>query len=384
MKNICIILFLFFITSCLEHKEEKNKLINPQPIVKLDISNVLFNKNSDYSNFIGSVEVVKLETNANSLIGNIRKIEFQNNKFYILDRSEVLFIFDETGNYLNKLNKKGKGPGEYLEMRDFFVKKDGSIKILTYGKVLTYYSNLTFIDQRAINVRSDNGREINPISFLPNGDFTFLYTGSFGKKNIVPGQDNALYCINNKNKIINECLPVFSMVTAGHQHFYRSNDLVLYTNTFGNDTIYQIQENYLVPKVYINFLMKKITEKDMMGNRGISYNTISENELCGNLIKVYENNDYLCFMFVKGKYLKQGVFNKKTKEIKVLNVNHSLPFPYIKVEGLCNDSFFATINPYMLFQASSDKIISDFISTFNLSDLKETDNPIIIKFKFKF
>lgn len=383
MKNICIILLLFLITSCSE-KKEKNKIINSEPIIKLNISNILFNENSDYSNFIDSVEVVKLETNANSLIGNIQKIEFQNNKFYVLDDSQVLFIFDETGKYLNKLNKRGKGPGEYLEMRDFFVNNDGSIKILSYRKILTYDSNLKFIEQRAIKVKSDNRREINPINFLPSGDFTFLYSGSFGIKNIVPGKDNALYCINNKNKIISEYLPVFSNVTAGHQNFYRSNDFVLYTNTFGNDTIYQIQENYLIPKAFINFFDKKITEKDMMGNHLILNKKINENELCGNLVNVYENNDYMCFSFIKGIYINQGVFNKKTKEIKVLNINNSLPFPYIMVNGLCDDFFFTTVNPYMLFETSGDKINSDFISTFNLTDLKETDNPIIIKFKFTF
>lgn len=384
MKNIYIILFLILTISCLEQKKEKNKLINPEPIVELNISNQLFDKNSDYSNFIGSIKVIKLETNANSLIGNIRKIEFQNNKFYVLDRSETLFIFDETGNYLNKLNKKGKGPGEYLEMRDFFVDKVGTIKILSYRNVLSYDSNLKFIEQRAIKVTSNTGREINPISFLPNGDFTFLYTGSFGLRNIVQGKDYALYCINNKNKIVGEDLPLLSEVTMGHQHFYRSNDLVYYTNTHGNDTIYQIRDNYLVPKIYINFLEKKITEKDMMGNRGIFYKTVSENELCGNLMKVYENNDYLCFNFPKGRYPKQGVYNKETKKIKIFNVVKSLPFPYIIVDGTINDSFFTMINPYVLFQASDDKIISDFKKTFILSDLKETDNPIIIKFKFKF
>jgi hypothetical protein len=383
MKNICIILFLILITSCIEQKKGKNKF-NSEPIVELNVSNELFNKNSDYSNFIGSVEVVRLETNVNSLIGDMRKIEFQNNKFYILDRSQVLYLFDEKGNYINKLDKKGKGPGEYLEMRDFFVNKDGSVKILSSHTILTYDSNLNFIEQKAVRVRSDNGREINPIRFLPNGDFTFLYTGSFGLRDIIQGKYKALYCVNDKNKIVDEYLPVFSTVTMGHQNFYRSNDLVNYTNTFGNDTIYQIQDSYLIPKVHINFFEKKITEKDMMGNHAIFYNTITEKELCGNLMKIYENNDYLCFNFIKGKHPKQGVYNRKTKEIKVLNVVKSLPFPYIIVDGLIDYSFFTTINPYVLSHVSDDKIISDFIKKFNLSDLKETDNPIIVKFKFKF
>ncbi len=384
MKNIGIILFLILITSCLEQKKERNRLINSESISELNITNELFDENSDYSNLIGSLQVIKLETNANCLFGDIRKIEFQNNQFYILDGSQVLFMFDEKGNFLNKLDKRGKGAGEYLEMRDFFIDKDGSIKVLSYNSILTYDSNLRLIKKKAINVTSDVGREINPLHFFPTGDFTFFYTGSFGLRNIVGGKDYALYCIDNKNRIVNQYFPVFSMVTMGHQNFYRSNDLVNYTNTYGNDTIYQIHDHYLRPKIFVNFLKSRITEENMMGNHAIFYNTICEKELCGNLMKIYENNDYLCFRFSRGRYPKQGVYNKKTKEIKVFNIVKSLPFPFIIVDGVVNDSFFTIINPFVLFQPTAEKNNSNFIKNFNLADLKETDNPIIVKFNFEF
>lgn len=384
MKNIYIILYLILLSSCIEHKEEKNKLNGNEPIVELNISNIFFNKNSDYSSIIDSIEVIKLETNANSLIGSIRKIEFQNEKFYVSDDSQVLLIFDNNGHYCNKLNKRGKGPGEYLEMRDFFIDKDGSIKVLSYNTILTYDLNLKFIEQKAIHVTSTTGREINPVNFLPNCDFTFLYTGSFGLRNLKSGKDNALYCIDNKNKIVNEYFPIFSKSTMGHQNFYRSNDLVNFTNTYGNDTIYQIYDDYLVPKVYINFMDNRITEKDMMEDHAALYNMICENGLCGNVMNVYENSNYLCFKFTKGRSPKQGLFNKKTKEIKVINIGKSLPFPKITVEGLINSSFFTTIDFYMLKSLTDEKPYNDFINTYNLLNLKETDNPLIIKLNFKF
>ncbi|MGV8096467.1 MAG: 6-bladed beta-propeller [Mangrovibacterium sp.] len=152
MKNICIVLILFLLTSCIGQKKEKKKSINSKPIVELNISNELFDENKDYSSLVGSIEVIKLETNVNSLIGDIRKIEFQNNKFYILDDSQVLYLFNEIGNYLNKLDKRGKGPGEYLEMRDFFVDKDGSIKVLSYNTILKYDSTLKFLEKKTISI----------------------------------------------------------------------------------------------------------------------------------------------------------------------------------------------------------------------------------------
>jgi hypothetical protein len=383
MKNICIVLIFFLLTSCIGQKKEKKKSINSKPIVELNISNELFDENKDYSSLVGSIEVIKLETNVNSLIGGIRKVVFQNNRFYILDGSQVLYLFNEIGNYLNKLDKRGKGPGEYLEIRDFFVDKDGSIKVLSYNTILKYDSTLKFLEKKTISIKSSNGRLISAIRFLPNDDFTFLYTGSFGLRKIEPGKEKALYCINDKNEIVDEYFPILSISTMGHEKFYRSNDTINFTNTFGNDTIYQINDNYLIPKVFINFSENRITEKDMMGDRSILYNNVSQRGLCGNVMNVYENSDYLCFEFIKGNFPKEGVYNKKTKKIKVISIAKSLPFPKIVAEGLINDYFFTTIDP-LLLSSTDDKYYSDFIKTFDLSDLKETDNPIIVKFKFKF
>ena len=386
MKNLyitVIIVIVMLLASCSDRINENNRKIMFEPIIEINISNELINKKFDYTSLVDSIEVIKLESNAISLIGRIRRIEFENDKFYVSTDTQVLLIFDENGNYINKLSKKGKGPGEYLEMRDFSVDKDGSIKVLSYNTILTYDSNLKYIGQKAINVTSHTGREINPVHFFPVGDFTFLYIGSFGLRKLNPGKDNALYCINNKN-IVNEYFPLFSNETSGHQNFYRSDDIVNLTHTYGNDTIYQIHDNYLNPKVFINFGEDRITEKDMMRDHSILYNTVCERGLCGLITNVYENSNYLCFLFTKGISLKQAVFNKKTQEIKVINVVQSLPFPKIITEGLIDNSFFTTIDPYVLLQENDGKNYRDFLNTFHLTNLKETDNPIIIKFKFKF
>lgn len=384
MKNIYAVIIIVLLVSCSDRIKEKNRIVTDEPLVEINISNELINKEIDYTNLIDSIEVIKLETNGNSLIGSIRKIEFHDDKFYVSTDTQILLIFGRNGNYINKLSKKGKGPGEYLEMRDFSVDKDGSIKILSFNTILTYDLNLKYISQKTINVTSHTGREINPIHFLPIGDFTFLYTGSFALKNLLPGNDYALYCINSKNKIVGEYFPLLSTETSGHQNFYRSNDLINLTNTYGNDTIYQILDDYVVPKVFVNFLDDRITANDMMDDRAVLYNTISDNGLCGNVMKVYENSNYLCFKFTKGRYPKQSVYNKETQEIKVINIVNSLPFPKIITEGLIDNSFFTTIDPYVLLQETNGKNYSDFLNTFNLTSMKETDNPIIVKFKFKF
>lgn len=388
MKKIFILLLIVIpFISCKKRKSGENTTILNKQLLEINVRESLFSKDNDhsidYSNLIDSIEVIRLETNTNSLIGRIKKIEYSNSNIYILTDSQVLFIFDKNGHFLKKLNKRGRGMGEYIEIKDFFIDNANSIKILSYNEIISYDSNLVYINTKKINT-THNGKEIVPINFLPNGEFCFLFVGSFGIRNIVAGEDNALYCIDSNMKITNEYFPVTSNYTSGHKNFYKSNKITYFTNTFGNDTIYQIYEDYLIPKVFINFSEKKTTQKDMMKNRNVFYKTFCDNELCGNLMNVYENDSYLSFLFVAGRYAKQGVYNKINKELKILNVANNFPFPKIIAEGVIKDHFFTTIDPYLLVNNPYNINYKSFIKKFNLTDLKETDNPLIIMFKYNF
>ncbi len=73
-----------------------------------------------------SLSYVFLETNDSCLIGHIDKVVIYNNRFYILDKekSKTLFIFDSLGKLVKKINREGKGPGEYSTPDDFVIDKE--------------------------------------------------------------------------------------------------------------------------------------------------------------------------------------------------------------------------------------------------------------------
>ena len=55
------------------------------------------------------VQVIKLETTEDNLITDIRRIEYFNSRYYILDeRSQQIFCFDEEGNFVFKINSQGR------------------------------------------------------------------------------------------------------------------------------------------------------------------------------------------------------------------------------------------------------------------------------------
>ena len=357
-----------------------------KPVINRDITRIIIEDNNskeyDYSNFIDSLKVIRLETNKNSIIGGIRKTVFRNGRFYILDKNHNLLIFSQEGRFIQKLNKRGKGPEEYIEMRDFFVDDNGNIKILSWQKIITYNPELRFIGSIYLKCKSKSGRELNPIFFMPNGENIFLFMGSFALKNI-SSKENALFCINKNQKVINEFFPIQYDYTNLHRMFYKSNASIYYANGLGNDTIYQIESSDLSPRYVVDFLDAGISNFDMTRERSEFFNEFWDQNLKGNISNIFETDEYLCFNFAQGRTMKQVIYNKQKKNHKVLNLLKSKPFPVICVRGITNNSFFSVIDPFMLINMNKNNFYDKLISDFNMKSMQPGDNPIIISYNFK-
>lgn len=65
-------------------------------------------------------DIIKLETNDESLFNGIHELHVGNNKLYITDSNRKgVYIFDERGGFLNKISNLGQGPQEYIEISSF-------------------------------------------------------------------------------------------------------------------------------------------------------------------------------------------------------------------------------------------------------------------------
>jgi len=92
---------------------------------------------------------IKLETNANCLIGNIKSIKIINSNVFILQSTSAqtsLLRFDSSGSFINKIANYGRGPGEILDIRDYII--EGSlIEILTNLKISLYTIDGEFVKE---------------------------------------------------------------------------------------------------------------------------------------------------------------------------------------------------------------------------------------------
>ncbi len=99
------------------------------------------------SSYAKDISYIALESNSESFIGNIRKVDFSNGIIYIQDEKGVIKLFSDKGKYLSTFNKKGRGSGEYINMATFRIEPmDGSINVIDeMGKVYKYDSDFNFV-----------------------------------------------------------------------------------------------------------------------------------------------------------------------------------------------------------------------------------------------
>lgn len=101
-----------------------------------------------------NIRYVSLETNSENLIHRIDKLIHLNGFMLILDKtSQCIFIFSDKGKYKGKIDNRGKGPKEYVDIFDFdFDESKQCIVLNDAGKQALLYFDLNgkFLDYKKI------------------------------------------------------------------------------------------------------------------------------------------------------------------------------------------------------------------------------------------
>ena len=139
MKKAKLYLAILLLTGCYNNRSDINRNDHQTLNIEPRQTNSLL-----LSSFVDSMAFVPLETKNNELINNITKVQYYNNNFYILDRAnKSIFVFNSIGSFLKKLQRRGKGPGEYMQLEDFEVNNNG-IFLLDYPNKIFLILNYSF------------------------------------------------------------------------------------------------------------------------------------------------------------------------------------------------------------------------------------------------
>ncbi len=140
-KLILIALTPFLFAGCHKKRAEEEK------IARIDlVDSYKTVRKVNLSEIAQSIEYIPLGGDSSIIIDEIRSpeenIKFSDNMILVRDTSDEVFLFDASGNFLNKIGNKGRGPGEYTNLENIALLHDKNLVVLydIYPKKVMFFT----------------------------------------------------------------------------------------------------------------------------------------------------------------------------------------------------------------------------------------------------
>jgi hypothetical protein len=149
-RIIPAILICITLLSCTAQKEE----LSNQVFIDLDEK---VDESISITDFIEEIRIIPLETSEDNMVGFVKQLEMDEENI-ILHDNQSIFCFDWEGGLLSKFNHQGKGPGEYLRIRNICLsntKNSILVSDVRQKKILEYSIKGDFI--REIDILGSTG-----------------------------------------------------------------------------------------------------------------------------------------------------------------------------------------------------------------------------------
>jgi len=347
-----------------------------QNIVSIDLKN----KKEDVSfyDLFKSVDIIFLETTEDNLISEATKTIYSDGIYYIFDRKQNgVFVFNNTGEFLFKIQNIGRGPGEFINIVDFEINQfTHSIDLLTpFGEVLKY--NL------------ENGAFISSFH-LPESVRAVHYFKNISQDSIVFYQmferNRLLFYSVMEHRIIGEKreLPYFItryLPGALNWHpFHIYNDKLNLFEYFSN-TIFVLEDGELTSRISWDFGNYTFDYKSLNPDMDRQYyEDYLRNNSRIHVFSTYLENDSLIIkqFFLNDSFYTLVFFKAKGEYIVIDRFKEGIMFPtYPRFDS---GGLFAIVHPRYLETLLPQEIISSKEIGFPKGINKES-NPIILRYR---
>lgn len=370
-KIIKCTVFILLFFSC------KDGLIKSEAEFEINLEKAI-NENSEI--FPVDISYIFLETRDDILIGSIDKLYFVNDKVFVMDsHSNAVYCFDETGKFIYKIARLGKGPGEYLILIDFYV--DSNENVFVYdinSKKILVYQNMG-VDYYEIKVDSYF------LEFVMFNDDVLLCRNLYSK-GLTTAALAKINLQNNNNEIILKPRKIFDDLGVPNyclHSFFKSETHFLYYPRFTNKIISLNKDEY---KTKISFINKDyFPDKNFVNSlceNGM--NAYFQDRFVSDIYNIYENDNYILFNLILFNQ-KLCIFNKNNEDFYVLEgMNSENYFGRNEIIGLQDGCFVSLFDNELIFSpewidrvnnSSLDKNVKE-----SLVNYKAEFNPVLIKY----
>jgi len=382
MRNILIITCLIFLISCKENKHVQNNADIKTFAVKEKVVPRLSNLIKD------DFEFIQLESNKECNIGIINKIDICNNEIFVLDafRANSVFVFDSNGKFLRKIDKKGKGPGEYIQIYSFCIEKEGKYIYLLdveTKKVLKYFlDSFKFVKEYPL--------PFSPSTFeiSENKDFIFycIYkqADSYNYNLIVTSDEFKI----KKRFIKQEKNKQYSVGLTSTNRGYKYGGKYVFNPLF-SDILYCLSPDLeLSPYLRIDFGKNGMPPDDFFNPSENILKKLGRSEYV-NCYNILETNNSIFLKYFKNKKVHIGVFSKE-KNMTIASCLEEEVVDDIGILSFCspdfvfNNKYVSIIEPMILLEKENSKnltVHSKIVNVIKSTDI--SDNPILMLFSTK-
>lgn len=334
------------------------------------------------STLFDKTKFVKLETSSENLLSDIRKV-FSFEDLIVIGSGKSIFLFDQNGKFINKIDRTGNGPEEYTRLSDFdinYSKREiavldkGLKQILFYDFEGNYIRNILF-DFWAVKLKylSDDKYLLysgNETSDNQDGKFTILTS---------EGVECNFHKIDkNKSNYLH---------VNGLQNFYKNKDELLFNENF-NDTIYSKIDTVFIPKYvfsYDNMNIPKVFFEKSYANIMEFFQALHKTDYAYGISSFMETDENIYIGYQKSGLKHYAFYNKKNKNSNVFtSLVDDLSFTDVELPLSEEDfSFWPYQGKIMYFLESDwlmshqDKIKSDQLKSL-CNELSIDDNPVLV------
>jgi len=361
MKRLATYILFFFVWACSVDKTMENHQVISLDDVKNEIE-------------FEDIRFIKLETNPDILLGNDIFLKISEDKIFILDKDyqKCVLCYSNDGIFLSKIGKKGKGPGEYVEIRDFIIKND-EVEILSGAGAFSTINRYNLEGQFLGKI------DISYAAFSFENIFDDYYAIGTGYNKSI--HKNRIYILDKNGKEVDKLLPNQTdiKIPVVENTFTNFGNTIYYRESFNNQ-VYSIEDFQLSVNYELDFGKYNIPEKFYKSDILKGFEMINRNGF-SNIFQYFDNQKYAFFE------IRQQKAGEKSKTHLLLvdqtnNISSTMSFREEKntifrhpVGITKNNELIFLVYPYDLKSNSKEMELYDISE--NLKNLDVTENPYI-------
>ncbi|SEG04122.1 6-bladed beta-propeller protein [Parabacteroides chinchillae] len=235
----------------------KRKMVNESAQEIISVNPYEAEKSVNLSEFVDSVKCIRLQTDSDDFMGRIREIVIREQYIYAIDiTQQMIFLFDKTGKFVTKLNKRGEGPGEYRFIGPVFIDENEEyIELIDYGgkeDMKLKYSNISFdlLESHPFpHVRCNSCKEKDGIYYFSPQHLDDVINGKKVNANLV-----ILDRERNKKVFFDKAIETNgSSFCANIESFARNDKDELFVSFMYDNTFYKLDTTEVSPAITVDF-----------------------------------------------------------------------------------------------------------------------------------